>query len=44
MDEARYELLEQVIDFEIVPLLEEYWFDEPGKVRDWKSRLKAAIG
>lgn len=44
MEEASFELLEQVVDFEIVPLLEEYWFDEPGKVRDWKSRLKAAIG
>lgn len=44
MDAATPERLEQVVDFEIVPLLEEYWFDEPGKVRDWKSRLKAAIG
>ncbi len=44
MDKAKHEILEQVIDFEIVPLLEEYWFDEPGKVQSWKSRLKAAIG
>ncbi len=36
--------LTQVIDFELVPLLEEYWFDEPDKVYDWKNRLKASIG
>ena len=24
---------------EIVPLLEEYWFDEPAKVSEWKARL-----
>ena len=44
LEEAGFGRLQRVVEFEIVPLLEEYWFDEPGKVRDWKSRLKAAIG
>lgn len=35
--------LAQIIDFELVPMLEEYWFDEPSKVSDWKTRLEASI-
>jgi hypothetical protein len=32
---------ERVIDTEIRPLIEEYWFDEPTKAADWRSRLLA---
>ncbi|NLJ70859.1 MAG: AAA domain-containing protein [Clostridiaceae bacterium] len=32
-----------VVDYEIVPLISEYWFDEPDKVAEWKNRLKEAI-
>lgn len=35
--------LSSVVNYEIVPLLEEYWFDEPQKVRDWKRTLQEAI-
>ena len=35
--------LNAVITYEIVPLLNEYWFDEPGKVRDWEDILREAI-
>lgn len=35
--------LEQIVDFELVPLLEEYWFDEPAKVADWSARLRASL-
>lgn len=35
--------LNNVISYEIVPLLEEYWFDEPAKVRDWEQVLREAI-
>lgn len=35
--------LENVIDFEIVPLLEEYWFDETDRLEDWKNTLKEVI-
>lgn len=35
--------LRQVIDFEIAPLLQEYWFDEPSLVRDWIQRLRDAV-
>ena len=35
--------LNSIIDYEIVPLLNEYWFDETAKVRDWTQKLKGAI-
>lgn len=35
--------LDAVITYEIVPLLNEYWFDEPSKVRDWERILREAI-
>lgn len=35
--------LQSVVDYEIVPLLKEYWFDEPSKVRDWAANLRNAI-
>lgn len=35
--------LNAVITYEIVPLLNEYWFDEPSKVRDWENALREAI-
>jgi hypothetical protein len=31
----------QVIETEILPLLEEYWFDYPDKVQAWRERLLA---
>lgn len=35
--------LSNIIEFEIIPLLKEYWFDEPSKVDIWKVRLRDAI-
>ena len=35
--------LNAVITYEIIPLLNEYWFDEPSKVRDWEFALYEAI-
>lgn len=40
------EWLLSILDFEIIPLLEKYWFDEPNKVYEWKktrNELKEAI-
>lgn len=33
------EWLKEVIQYEIIPLLEEYWFDTPGVVSNWKANL-----
>ncbi len=35
--------LNAVITYEIIPLLNEYWFDEPSKVRDWEYALYEGI-
>lgn len=35
--------LSGIIEYELVPLLKEYWFDEPTKVRDWAANLRGAI-
>ena len=35
--------LNAVITYEIVPLLNEYWFDELSKVRDWEHVLREAV-
>lgn len=37
------ETLESIVDTEIAPMLEEYWFDDAEKVRSWQNALKAAI-
>lgn len=35
--------LNSVVEYEILPLLKEYWFDEANKVKEWTNRLKNAI-
>ena len=37
------EWLKSVVEFELVPLLKEYWFDEPTKVRTWTNTLREVI-
>lgn len=42
-DEATDEWLKSVVEYEVIPLIKEYWFDEPTKVRDWSATLRSAI-
>ncbi len=35
--------LHAVVEFELIPLLKEYWFDEPAKVKNWSRALQEAI-
>lgn len=37
------EWLKSVVEYEVIPLIREYWFDEPTKVRDWSATLRSAI-
>lgn len=37
------EWLKSVVEYEVIPLIKEYWFDEPAKVRDWSATLRSAI-
>lgn len=35
--------LHSVVEDELVPLLEEYWFDEPSNAADWAEKLRNAL-
>ncbi len=35
--------LSNIVEFELIPMLKEYWFDEPGKVKEWSDNLRSAI-
>lgn len=35
--------LSGIIEYELIPLLKEYWFDEPLKIKDWSNNLRSAI-
>lgn len=36
--------LESIVENEIIPLLEEYWFDERENIKMWNERLRSALG
>ena len=36
-------ILKDIVEYEIIPLLREYWFDEPKNVEKWTDDLRAAI-
>lgn len=37
------EWLKSVVEFELIPLLKEYWFDEPTKVKMWTNHLREVL-
>ena len=39
LDTCTNEILLDIVDFDILPMLNEYWFDEPSKVERWKNDL-----
>lgn len=43
LDEVTDQTLSGIVEFELIPLLKEYWFDEPTKVKDWINNLRSAI-
>ena len=38
------EWVHNVVEYEIIPLIEEYWFDDDKKAADWKKELYQALG
>lgn len=42
-DDTTDEKLSEIIDYELVPMLREYWFDEPSKVDEWAGKLRRSI-
>lgn len=43
INDAEDEDLRDVINYEIIPLLEEYWYDEPSRVNKWSNELIASV-
>ena len=42
-DKIDDQFLHGIVEYELIPLLKEYWFDEPVKVKDWRNNLRGAI-
>ncbi|WP_072470143.1 AAA family ATPase [Urinicoccus massiliensis] len=36
-------VLSGIVEYELIPLLKEYWFDEPTRVKTWASNLRSAL-
>lgn len=43
LKDVEYQDLSDIVEYELIPLLREYWFDEPGKVKDWSEKLRTEI-
>ena len=43
LDSIDEQTLSGIIEFELIPLLKEYWFDEQEKVENWSNRLRSTI-
>lgn len=41
--EADKETLNEIVKYEIIPLLEEYWFDNSDKIKNWSAELRRAV-
>lgn len=41
--DASAEELQAIVDLEIVPMLQEYWFDDEARVDTWRMKLESAI-
>ena len=35
--------LDDIIEYDIVPMLKEYWFDDENKYKDWEEKLRGVI-
>lgn len=35
--------LSEIVEYELIPLIKEYWFDEPAKIELWSGKLRGAI-
>ena len=43
IDIAIDEILSNIVEYEMVPLLQEYWFDAPEMVAKWTENLRNSI-
>lgn len=43
MDVCSEESLKDIVDFDILPMLSEYWFDDSTKLQHWENRLRGVF-
>ena len=43
LEDTSDQTLSEIVEFEIIPLLKEYWFDEPVKAKTWIDYLRSSI-
>lgn len=37
------EWLSEIVEYELIPLISEYWFDEPSQIEYWNGKLRGSI-
>lgn len=35
--------MKEVVEYEIIPMLNEYWFDDADKIRHWENVLRGVF-
>lgn len=35
--------LNSIVEYELIPLIKEYWFDENSKISEWSTKLRSAV-
>ena len=43
LNEVDDTMLSNIVEYELIPLLKEYWFDDQSTVRDWTEKLRSSI-
>lgn len=43
LDNVSDKTLYDIVEYELIPMLKEYWFDEPLKVKEWTNNLRSAV-
>ncbi|MBR0091587.1 MAG: AAA family ATPase [Lachnospiraceae bacterium] len=42
-EECTDEWMQSVVEYDIIPMLEEYWFDDPTKLQKWQNQLRGVF-
>lgn len=43
LTECKDETLKEIVEYDILPMLNEYWFDDPSKVQKWENQLRGVF-
>ena len=37
------QIISNIIEYEMIPLIEEYWYDDQAKVNEWSNKLRGIL-